>query len=109
MTSPRSIQRHAPQPSIDLDGVLDRLGELADANPCESCEPFIDSAVADITLLCLEVSRMHGALVKERLRSANFEAAIWAALGAESDGEAAPLSYLRDECPGDPDDSGGWG
>jgi hypothetical protein len=109
LSNPQNIRRHAPELSIDLDGILNRLRELASADVCESCEPFTDSAVVDITLLCLEVSRLYGALKEERLRSANLEAAIRAALSAENDGEADPLAYLRDECPGYPDNSGGWG
>jgi hypothetical protein len=35
--------------------------------------------------------------VKERLRSANLEAAIRATLDAYDDGEADPLGYVRDE------------
>ncbi len=56
-----------------------------------------------IANLVIQVCRLYSALAQERLRSANLEAAIRAALGAASDGEADPLGYLRDELP---DESG---
>ena len=102
-----SIQRHAPQLSIDLNGFLARLGGLANADVCESCRQETDSAAVDTMLLLLEASRLYKALLKERMRSADLEAAIRSALGAESDGESDPLAYLRDEYPGYPDPAGG--
>ncbi len=46
-----------------------------------------------------EVSRLRADLAATRLTSANRLAAIRAALGAADDGEADPLSFLRDELP----------
>jgi hypothetical protein len=61
--------------------------------------------LADIARLLTEITSLHSQLSESRLRAANLEAAIRAALGAHSDGETDPLSYLRDEidCPGGTD------
>jgi hypothetical protein len=89
-----------PRLSIDPDHVLTRLRALASTNPCEHCELPVTHAITDIARLLMQVNRLYIALGQERIRSANLEAAIRAALGAESDGEADPLGYLRDEIAG---------
>jgi hypothetical protein len=53
--------------------------------------------LADIARLLAEITSLHRQIAAERLRAANLEAAIRAALRAHSDGETDPLSYLRDE------------
>jgi len=53
--------------------------------------------LADIARLLSEISSLHSQLAAARLKAANLEAAIRAALSAHSDGEPDPLSYLRDE------------
>ena len=65
--------------------------------------------IIDIKRLLEEVSRLHSALINERLISANLRAAIRAALGAEADGEPEPLAYLRDELPDAEDPGSEWG
>ena len=52
---------------------------------------------ARVALLRAEVIRLGDELTDTRLESANRLAAMRAALAAESDGEANPLEYLRDE------------
>lgn len=97
--------RHIPQIAIDSDEVLAAIAlELARVHTCDQCRGTVPALIDNITQLAGEVARLHHALIRERLTSANMEAAIRAALGAESDGEADPLAYLRDELP---DDSGG--
>jgi hypothetical protein len=86
-----------PPLSIDLNEYAGRLRELATAPECERCEIPLARAMTDIARLLDQVSQLYDALGKERLRSANLEAAIRAALGAYRDGEADPLGYLRDE------------
>jgi hypothetical protein len=54
-------------------------------------------SVTDVPALLSEVDRLWLALVATRRRYANLAAAARASLGAERDGEADPLSYLRDE------------
>lgn len=53
--------------------------------------------LADIARLLAEIISLHSQLAAARLRAANHEAAMRAALRAHWDGEADPLSYLRDE------------
>jgi hypothetical protein len=53
--------------------------------------------LANIARLLTEITSLHPQLSDARQRAANLEAAIRAALGAHSDGEPDPLSYLRDE------------
>jgi hypothetical protein len=53
--------------------------------------------LADIARLLSEISSLHSQLAAARLKAANLEAAMRAALSAHSDGESDPLSYLRDE------------
>lgn len=86
-----------PQLSIDLTEYTRRLRELAATEHCERCEIPLARAMTDIARLLDQVNQLYDALGKERLRSANLEAAIRAALGAYRDGEANPLGYLRDE------------
>lgn len=53
--------------------------------------------LADTARLLTEITSLHNQLTAARLRAANLEAAIRAALSAYSDGEDDFLSYLRDE------------
>jgi len=57
----------------------------------------IESALADAHDLAAEVARLSTELRTARLDRSNLLAAMRATLAAESDGEADPLSYLRDE------------
>jgi hypothetical protein len=53
--------------------------------------------LADIARLISEITSLHSQLAAARLKAANLEAAMRAALSAHSDGESDPLSCLRDE------------
>jgi hypothetical protein len=97
--------RHLPQLSIDPRVIATRLRELASAGPCKNCELPVTHAIIDIARLLIQVDRLYIALENERIRSANLEAAMRAALGAYDDGESDPLAYLRDELP---DTASGW-
>jgi hypothetical protein len=96
--TPRN-QPHIPPLHIDLDEILGTLAlELARVQTCDQCQQYsVPSLINDLAHLVSEISRLHTALIDERLISANLRAAIRAALGADRDGEADPLSYLRDE------------
>jgi hypothetical protein len=83
--------------SVDIDEIRNRLRDLEYPSLCGSCEPAASRAVSDIARLIAQIHELYAALAAERLRSANLEAAIRAALGAYDDGEADPLAYLRDE------------
>jgi hypothetical protein len=99
-----------PQLSININQILSRLESLADADVCVRCEDRIENAVADIAFLIIQIERLYSELCRARLRAANYEAAIRAALCAASDGEPDPLAYLRDELP-EPQNPGygrGW-
>jgi hypothetical protein len=90
-------ERNMPLLSVDIDEIRNRLRDLAYANLCGNCELAASRAVSDIARLMAQIYELYAALGAERLRSANLEAAIRAALGAYDDGEADPLAYLRDE------------
>ncbi len=71
-----------------------------DAAYCDRCDSLLTRTATTLTHLTTHVRELRTALSAERLRSANLEAAIRAALGAHADGESDPLAYLRDELPG---------
>lgn len=73
MNQPQHDTRHTPRPELTRNGP------------------------ADTARLLSEITSLQSQLAAARLRAANLEAAIRAALGAHSDGEPDPLSYLRDE------------
>ena len=93
-------ERNMPLLSVDIDEIRNRLRDLAYANLCGNCQLAASRAVSDIARLIAQIHELYAALGAERLRSANLEAAIRAALGAHADGESDPLAYLRDELPG---------
>jgi hypothetical protein len=72
----------------------------------------VDQALADVPALGSVLARLTAELASARLDRANLIAAIRAALAAQADGEADPLSYLRDELvssPSTPEMPGGNG
>jgi hypothetical protein len=100
MTSAPHNQPHTPQLQIDLDEILGTIAlELVVVRICEQCQASVPSLINDLAQLVTEITRLHSALIRERLISANRLAAIRAALGAQADGEPDPLAYLRDELP----------
>ena len=100
MTSTPHNQPHIPQLQIDLDEILTTIAlELARVRICDQCQSSVPSLIDDLAQLVTETTRLHAALIRERLTSANLRAAIRAALGAQADGEPDPLAYLRDELP----------
>src|ERR1022692_1253243 len=103
MTITPQNQPHIPLLQIDLEETLATIAiELARVQICDQCKESVPSLIDDFAHLVTEITRLHSVLVRERLISANLRAAIRAALGAESDGEADPLGYLRDEIAGSP-------
>jgi hypothetical protein len=100
--------RHIPEIAIDQDQVLATIAlELARMYICARCRRAVTPLIDNITQLAEEITRLHDALIAERLTSANLLAAIRAALGAAADGEADPLAYLRDELPDESGDAHG--
>jgi hypothetical protein len=100
MTSTPRNQPHIPQLQIDLDEILATIAlELTRVRICDQCQSSVPSLIDDLAQLVTEITRLHSALVRERLISANLRAATRVALGAQADGEPDPLAYLRDELP----------
>jgi hypothetical protein len=58
---------------------------------------FLESALNDVPLLVVEVSRLAEELQDTRLDRANLLAAARATMAAHYDGDLDPLYYLRDE------------
>jgi hypothetical protein len=58
---------------------------------------YLTDALADTPALTAEISRLRAQVAEERLDRANLAAAALATVSAHRDGEADPLSYLRDE------------
>jgi ABC-type transporter Mla subunit MlaD len=57
----------------------------------------LDRALDDVPALGAIVARLTADLAGTRMDRANLLAAMRATLGADADGDADPLSYLRDE------------
>lgn len=53
----------------------------------------------DIPRLFAEIVALRKELARSRMRAANLEAAILAAIRASEDGDIDPLEFLRDELP----------
>jgi hypothetical protein len=68
---------------------------------------FVDSALADVPALLAELRQARADLQAARLDRANLIAAMRATIGAQADGEADPLCYLRDELQARQDPSQG--
>lgn len=90
-------ERSMPRLSVDTDAIQSRLRDLEYDTKCGGCQAAVSRAVSDIAQLIAQICELRAMLGAERLRSANLEAAIRAALGAYNDGEPDPLAYLRDE------------
>ncbi len=67
---------------------------------------YLDTALADSPALWAEITRLRAELADSRLNLANLAAAALATLTAHCDGEADPLSYLRDELRAQGHDTG---
>lgn len=57
----------------------------------------VDDALADVSALGAVIARLSAELAETRIDRANLLAAMQATIGAQADGEADPLYYLRDE------------
>jgi hypothetical protein len=69
----------------------------ARATVCRGCGADVAELTGDIARLVAAVTWLDQSLIMARLRAANLEAAIRAALGAQKDGDHDPIGYLRDE------------
>jgi len=99
------MPKTVPYSSIDLLSVINRNSAARDVLAgCAIAAPTlapawqaIAAALTDAGDLAAEVTRLSADLVAARLDRANAIAAMRATLAAGHDGEADPLSYLRDE------------
>jgi hypothetical protein len=99
------MRNTVPYSSIDLTQAMTRnsaardiVAGFAAATPALAVMwQQIEAALADSRALAGDVVRLSDQLRSARLDRANLLAAIRATLAADSDGEADPLSYLRDE------------
>lgn len=89
MTRPQ----RAPRPTLDLSAVL---AHLHDARSLRT-PAVLWIVVADVPVLLAEIDRLHSLTGLSRGQYADLLAAARATLSADRDGEADPLSYLRDE------------
>jgi hypothetical protein len=96
MVNPHTQPRHAPRLHISTEEILAHAAH-ARATACRDCDPATATLIGDIARLVAEVTWLYRSLTESRLRAANLEAAIRAALGAQEDGEHDPTGYLRDE------------
>jgi len=85
-------EQNIPRPTIDQEAVLTHL-RAARRRPTPVA---IWTAVADIPVLLAEIERLSRLLSRTRWDFADLLAAARAALDADQDGEADPLTYLRD-------------
>jgi hypothetical protein len=69
----------------------------ARATACRGCGAGVAQLAGDIARLLAAITWLDQSLIIARLRAANLEAAIRAALGAQEDGDHDPIGYLRDE------------
>jgi hypothetical protein len=92
-----------PTPANDLPEVTTRnraalviVSALAAEKPARIWQ-YLTDALADTPALTAEICNLRAQVADERLDRANLAAAALAAISAHRDGEADPLSYLRDE------------
>lgn len=99
------MQTTIPYSDINIPEVMTRnsaardivAGFAADTPTLAAIWRQVIAALADAGGLAAEVARLSAELRSARLDRANLLAAMRATLAAHSDGEADPLSYLRDE------------
>lgn len=98
--------RRLPRLHIDTEDILTHAA-TARARACGDCDPNTAILIGDIARLLAEVTWLYRSLMHARLRAANLEAAIRAAISAQEGGDHDPIGYLRDELT--PDGGGAYG
>jgi hypothetical protein len=83
----------APRPTLDQEAVWTHLRAALDRHTPLT----VWTSIADIPVLLAELERLARLLTWARTEFANLLAAANATLAAQRDGEADPLSYLRDQ------------
>lgn len=108
MTNQQKQLRYTPLLNVDTVAIAATLRKLAGASLCTACEANVNRLVVGTEQLITEAHRLSDALTVARLEAANLRAAIRATLGADAEGEADPLAYLRDELPESGHRDGRW-
>jgi hypothetical protein len=94
-TTPNHARR-LPRLHIDTGDILTHIAS-AQAASCQECGAGTAELTADIVRLLAEITWLYESFRETRLRAANLEAALLAALHAREDGDDDPIGYLRDE------------
>lgn len=95
-----------PQLHTNTEQILAHVAAARKAE-CRDCDTHTAALAGDIAVLLADIAWLYRSLITARLKAANLEAAIRAALGAREDGEHDPIGYLRDEIT--PDHGGAYG
>jgi hypothetical protein len=95
-----------PRLHISTEEILAHVAAARSAE-CRDCGTHTAALAGDIADLLAEITWLYRSLITARLRAANLEAAIRAALLAREDGDYDPIGYLRDEIT--PDHGGAYG
>jgi hypothetical protein len=85
-------EQNIPRPTVDQEAVLTHLHAVRR----QPTPIAVWTVVADIPVMLAEIERLARLLSQSRWDFADLLAAARAALNADHDGEADPLSYLRD-------------
>jgi len=88
-----TYEPHIPRPTVDREAILTHLR----AAQHRRTPVAIWTVIADIPVMLAEIHRLYALLSRARWDFADMLAAARATLDADRDGEADPLSYLRDE------------
>jgi len=94
-----------PRPLLDTADIRIRHARLAPSRRCTlarprqswTCTATAAALIADIPAFCDEVDLLRSVVAVAQRDHQDLVAAARAALKADSDGEADPLYYLRDE------------
>lgn len=81
---------------VSTGGILAHSAE-ARATACPECGGTTGTLADDTGRLLEEITRLYESLRTARMRAANLEAAIRAAIHAQEDSDHDPIGYLRDE------------
>jgi hypothetical protein len=106
VNDPVNDTRRLPRLHIDTEEILAHVANARSA-ACRDCDANAATLASDIAALLAEITWLYQSLRETRLRAANLEAAILAALHAREDGDYDPIGYLRDEIT--PDIGGAYG
>jgi hypothetical protein len=85
-----------PRLHINTEQILAHVAAAQNAE-CRDCDANAAALAGDIAASPADITWLYRELITTRLKAANLEAAIRAAVGAREDGDYDPIGYLRDE------------